>query len=267
MADNKKPQPKSNAPMLIIGLVLVVGAVAGWYWMTKPKNPAAANSANKTNANNTNSTSGIPKPPTIPANAPPGASPGPNVAGSPSALITLEEFADYQCGSCAAAHPVMNEIKSYYGSKIKFVFRNFPLAIPSHDKAYDAAVAVEAAGMQGKYWDFQNQIFANQKAWSSAPNYKQMFKEYAQKVGLDVAKWENDMIGMGAKERVDADLARGRAIGVNATPTLYINGTPFQFGDMQPSTLKNAIDAEFKKLSEAGSTGNTAPSNAEAPKQ
>ncbi len=262
MADNKKPQPKSNAPMLIIGLVLVVGAVAGWYLLTKPKSPTAANNANKTNSN-TNSSSSIPKPPTIPASAPPGANP-PNMAGSPNALVTLEEFADFQCGSCAAAHPVMNEIKAYYGTKIKFVFRNFPLAIPAHDKAYDAAVAVEAAGMQGKFWDMQNLLFQNQKAWSASPTYKQMWKEYAQKIGLDVEKWETDMAGLGAKSRVDADLARGRAIGVNATPTLYINGMPFQFGEMQSASLKTAIDAEFKKLSEAGNSNTAAPANSAA---
>ncbi len=257
MADKKKQEPKSNAPMLIIGLVLIVGAVAGWYLLTKPKAPTPANSnraANSTNANTAKAT--------IPANAPPGASP-PHNAGSPNALVTLEEFADFQCGSCASANPVMNEIKAYYGSKINFIFRNFPL--PMHDKAYDAALAAEAAGLQGKFWDMQNQIFAGQKDWATSPTYKQLWKGYAQKVCLDVTKWENDMIGMQAKNRVEADLQRAKGVGVNATPTLYINGVAYQFAEMQASSLKSAIDAELKKLADAGAANtaaNAAPANA-----
>lgn len=251
MADKKKQEPKSNAPMLIIGLVLIVGAVAGWYLLTKPKTPTPANSNKAANSANANTAKA-----TIPANAPPGASP-PNQAGSPNALVTLEEFADFQCGSCAAANPVMNEIKAYYGSKINFIFRNFPL--PMHDKAYDAALAAEAAGMQGKFWDMQNQIFAGQKEWAASPTHKQMWKGYAQKVGLDVAKWENDMIGIQVKNRVEADLSRAKAVGVNATPTLYINGLAYQFAEMQASSLKVAIDAELKKLADAGTANTGAP--------
>lgn len=258
MADKKKPQPKSNAPMLIIALVLIVGLVAGWYMLTKPKTPTANSNSNRpANSANANTAKA-----TIPANAPPGANP-PNQAGSPNALVTLEEFADFQCGSCASANPVMNEIKAYYGSKINFIFRNFPL--PMHDKAYDAAVAAEAAGMQGKFWDMQNQLFAGQKEWSSSATHKQLWKGYAQKIGLDVTKWENDMIGMAAKSRVDLDLQRAKGVGVNATPTLYINGVAYQFAEMQTSSLKAAIDAELKKLADAGSSNsaaNAAPANA-----
>ncbi|MBP9665388.1 MAG: thioredoxin domain-containing protein [Pyrinomonadaceae bacterium] len=261
MADKTKPQPKSNAPMLIIGLVLIVGAVAGWYLLTKPKSPTPANNSN-TAAANSNSSS--PKAQTIPANAPPGANP-PNQAGSPNALVTVEEFADFQCGSCASVHPVMNEIKAYYGSKIRFVFRNFPL--PMHDKAYDAAVAAEAAGNQGKFWDMQNLLFSNQKAWASSASYKTMWKEYAQKIGLDVPKWENDMISTMTKSRVDADIARGKGVNINATPTLYINGVPFQFAEMQASALKAAIDAELAKVTQGGNSNapaNAAPANTNA---
>jgi len=137
----------------------------------------------------------------------------------------------------------MNEIKSLYGSRIKFIFRNFPLAIPAHDKSYDAAVAAEAAGLQGKFWDMQNLLFTNQQAWTASPSYKQIWKGYAEKIGLEIPKWENDMAGLDAKTRVDADKARGTALGVNSTPTLYINGTSIQFADMNVNTLKTKIDA------------------------
>lgn len=237
----KGKEQKSNAAMLIIGAVLL-GAVLGgwWYYNSTRATPSAANSNAANKAANTAKTS------TIPPNAPQGAQP-PNFAGSANALVTLEEFADFQCGSCAVAHPVMNEIKSLYGSRIKFVFRNFPLSIPAHDKAYDAAVAAEAAGMQGKFWDLQNLLFTNQQAWTASPSYKQLWKGYAEKIGLEIPKWENDMAGIAAKGRVDADKARGTALGVNSTPTLYLNGAPIQFTDMNVQTLKAKIDAELQK--------------------
>lgn len=198
---------------------------------------------------------------TIPANAPPGAQP-PNQAGSPTATVVLEEFADFQCGSCAVKHPVLSEIKSMYGSRIKFIFRNFPLEM--HDKAYDAAVAADAAGLQGKFWDMQNILFNNQTAWSSDANYKQTWKGYADKIGLDVAKWENDMLGIAAKARVDEDKKRGKAIGVTSTPTLFINGVDVPFAQMTKEALKTLIDAELQKMASAQAapaSANTANAN------
>ena len=188
---------------------------------------------------------------TIPPDAPPGAQP-PEQMGSPTATVTLEEFADMQCPSCANAHPAMNEIKSMYGSRIHFIFRNFPLQIPAHDKAYEAALAASAAGMQNKFWDMQNMLFSNQKTWSSDPTYKQIWKGYAQKIGLDVAKWETDMGGMGAKNRVEADMARGKAIPINSTPTLFINGVSIPYSDMNVNALKTIIDAELQKAPGGG---------------
>ena len=256
---SKGKAPKSNAPMLIIGAVLLGAVLGGWWYYNSTKgNPAAANSANAANkAANTSKTN------TAPTNAPQGAQP-PNFAGSVAAAVTLEEFADYQCGACAIAHPVMNEIKSLYGSRIKFIFRNYPLAIPAHDKAYDAAVAAEAAGLQGKFWDMQNLLFTNQQAWTAAPSYRQIWKGYAEKIGLEVPKWENDMAGIIAKGRVDADKARGSVLGVSSTPTLYINGTSVPFAEMNVQALKAKIDAELQKAApqkDAPAAPATQPSN------
>lgn len=232
---------KSNAPYIIIGLlaVVVVGGVlygAGVFGGGSKTTNTASNRAGNT-ANTTRT-------PGIPANAPAGANP-PNAAGPPTALVTVEEFADFQCSSCAAAFPVINEIKTMYGSRIRIVFRNFPLSIPAHDKAYDAAVATEAAGMQGKFWEMTAQLFLNQQKWTTDSNYRQLWSEYAQKIGLDVDKFTSDLAGIGAKGRVDADLARGRALNVNSTPTVYVNGIPAS--DVKVDTLKMLIDAELEK--------------------
>lgn len=242
---NNKNEKKSGVPMAIIGLVLLLAVVGGaWYYSTmKTTTTPKANTSSATAA----------KTPGIPVNAPIGAQP-PNLAGSSAASVTIEEFADFQCGSCAAAHPTMNEIKAMYGSRIRFIFRHYPLAIAAHDKSYDAAVTAEAAGMQGKFWDMQNLLFTNQQAWTANPNYKQMWNEYAQKIGLEMAKFQDDVIGLAAKGRVNADLERGRALSVNSTPTIFLNGVSVPFKDVTVSGMKALVDAELQKSSSANQT-------------
>ncbi|MFN0280269.1 MAG: DsbA family protein [Pyrinomonadaceae bacterium] len=240
--------------ILLVGSILLTAFIAG-----------CDGASNKAPTANTNSTANAPAKAKaqdkIPPNAPPGAQP-PEQSGNPSASVALEEFADFQCGSCAAAHSTMNEIKSMYGSRIHFVYRNFPL--PMHDKGYDASLAATAAGMQNKFWDMQNMLFTNQKSWMSDPTYKQVWKGYAQKIGLDVPKWESDMNGMGAKNRVDADIARGKAIPVSSTPTLFVNGVAVAFADMTVTALKTLIDGELQKSS--GQNPGNAPAAANSNK-
>ena len=234
----------NKTPIFIIGAVLAIAVIGGWIFYNSSKATPTANNANKPS-----NTAATPKPQmTIPPDAPQGAVP-PEQMGSPNATVTLEEFADLQCPSCALAHPAMKEIKSMYGTRIHFIFRNFPLQIPAHDKGYEAALAASAAGMQSpnKFWEMQNLLFSNQKAWDKDPTFKQIWKGYAQKIGLDVAKWETDMAGMGAKNRVEADMARGKAVGINSTPTLFINGVSVPFSDMKVDSLKALIDAELQK--------------------
>lgn len=245
------PEKKSNTPMLIIGAVLVIALLGGWYMFSSAKPGSNSNTAKANNGNTANAA----KTPGIPANAPLGASP-PNQSGSQTAMVTLEEFADFQCPQCAATHPIMNEIKSTYGSRIHFIYRDFPLDIPAHDKSYDASVAAEAAGMQGKFWDMQNMLFTNQKAWTADATYKQIWKDYAQKIGLDIPKWENDMAGIAAKSRVDEDKKRGKAIGVNSTPSVFINNVEIPFAQVNVAGLRAIIDAELAKA---------APQNSQAP--
>jgi len=231
---------------------------------------AACGGGGNNTVHNTNGTANKPKGNMIPANAPPGAEP-PTQAGSPTAPVTLEEFADFSCPQCSLKNPVLNEIRTMYGSRIRFIFRNFPLDIQGHEKSYDAAIAAQAAGFQGKFWDMENLLFTNQKAWTADPNYKQVWKGYAQQIGLDVNKWEDDCLGLPAKNRVDDDKKRAVAIGVSSTPTLYINNVEFPFAQMTVEGLKPAIDAELAKAPAPGqsaapaasnsNSGNSAPAN------
>lgn len=251
-----KNEPKGNSgiPLVIIVIVLILG-VGGGYWFYSTSKPAAGNT------NRAGNTSNAAKTPPPSVNAPLGAQPS-NMLGSPTALVTVEEFADFQCPTCAVAHPTMKEIQGIYGSRIKFIFRNFPL--PMHDKSYDAAVAAEAAWMQGKFWQMQDQLFTNQKEWSLNPNYRQLWTDYAQKIGLDVPKFQNDMAGIATKSRVDLDLARGRALNVNSTPTILINGTTVPYPELNVQSLRQIIDAEIQRTATQNRSSNANSESAPA---
>jgi protein-disulfide isomerase len=167
--------------------------------------------------------------------------------GSPNAKVTVEEFADFQCGSCAATHPIMNEIKAMYGTRIHFIYRNFPLKIPAHDKSYEAAIAAEAAGAQGKFWEMQNMLFTHQQDWTKAPTFRDIWKGYAQTIGLNVPKWEAEMGGIAAEGRVKQDMERGNVIGINSTPSIFINNVSVPYTSATVDGLKALIDAELQK--------------------
>lgn len=246
---SNKSKKNSLTPLIIIGLVLVIavgGGVLLYRSSTAPK--PKTNTANKT-ATPDNSAQKY-------ATAPIGAQP-PNMLGSPTAAVTLEEFADFQCGTCAAKYPMTKELIQIYGSRIKFIFRNYPLQIPAHDKAYDAAVAAEAAGLQGKFWAMQDQLFTNQASWSTSSDFRKILEEYATKIGLDVEKFKNDMAGTATKSRVDNDMTRGKALGVSSTPSFFLNGKLVDFTQVEVNSMRQLIDAELANAQSANQ--NTAP--------
>jgi protein-disulfide isomerase len=248
---NKGKNNNSSLPLIIIGAVLIA-ALAGAWWLFNRNSNKSGNTnraAANTSAAKTPSATNVL-----------GAQP-PNLLGSPNATVTVEEFADFQCGACASVHPRVKELTSIYGSRIKFIFRNYPLAIPAHDKAYNAAVAAEAAGLQGRFWDMQNLLFTNQQVWTNNPDYRRIWEEYAAKIGLDVEKFKNDMAGLNTKSRVDADMQRGRALNLQSTPTIFINGQSVPFEQMTVEIMRQVIDAELQKASSSQQN----PTNSAAP--
>ncbi len=241
--EKKKDESKSSVtPLLIIGAIFAATILGIYFVSQSGQDDAASNSNTGTNAADSGAAALE-----LYAKAPPGASPS-NFLGAENASVVVEEFADFQCGTCAVVHPKMKEIISHYGGRIKFVFRNYPL-VQTHPNAYEAAVAAEAAGAQGKFWQMQEMIFTNQGNWSNLPNARSAFKEYAGKIGLDVTQFENDILGGNTKLRVDADMQRGRALNVSSTPTVFINGKLVPFPQIEVASLKTLIDAELAKTS------------------
>jgi len=246
--NNVKSNNSNNIPLIIIGAVLLAAIGGGWWLYSSSSTPSKPAVVNKTPSKS----SPTPDSRELYANAPAGAQPA-NMLGAPNATVTVEEFADYQCPTCAVVHPKMQEITKIYGNRIKFIYRNFPLQ-QMHAHAYEAAVAAEAASLQGKFWDMQSQLFLNQKEWSNSSEVPKLFEGYARKIGLDVPRYQSDVLGLGTKARVDADMKRGRAIGVAGTPAVYINGKEISFEKFTVESLQQIIDAELQNP--AGQTSN-----------
>lgn len=164
--------------------------------------------------------------------------------GNPAARVTVVEFADFQCPACAALHPTTKQIIANYQDQINFVFRHFPL--PQHANAVIAAEAAEAAGEQGKFWEMQDKLFENQTQWSASPAPLDMLAGYAADLGLDVAKFKQAIEAQKFAAKIAGDQKDGEDLGVDSTPSFFINGQRTQ-GLPSYNEFKKAIDAELGK--------------------
>lgn len=145
-----------------------------------------------------------------------------HLLGNPSAVIELVEYGDYECPYCGRAYPIVKDIKEQLGSGLKFVFRNFPLT-KIHPHAFPAAVATEAAGLQGKFWEMHDLVFENQKTLND-----EHITQFAGQLGLDLERFQSDLKQEALKDKVEHDFESGLRSGVNRTPTFFINGTKYE---------------------------------------
>ncbi|HJY98989.1 MAG TPA: thioredoxin domain-containing protein [Patescibacteria group bacterium] len=141
---------------------------------------------------------------------------------APGAPVALVEFGDFQCPACAAYNPLVKQILSEFDGKVNFVFRHYPL--PQHNNAYISSYAYEAAGIQRKNLEMADLLYEKQSEWSDATDVKTIFGGYAKILGLNVEKFLSDIDSSAVKDKVASDYADGRAIGINSTPTFYLNG-------------------------------------------
>ncbi|MDQ1151767.1 protein-disulfide isomerase [Sphingobacterium zeae] len=147
-----------------------------------------------------------------------------HILGNGQADLTIVEYGDYQCPHCGKAHPVIKEMMAELGSQIRFVFRNFPLS-EMHPYAKSAALAAEAAALQGKFWEMHDAIFENQNSLND-----QWLLDMAQQLDLDMDKFRSDLNDESIVDRVEGDFESGMMSGVNGTPTFFVNGQKFDGG-------------------------------------
>ena len=145
-----------------------------------------------------------------------------HVVGPANALVTLMEYGDFQCPACGLYALIVEKLIADASTTLRVVFRHFPL--PQHNNAMIAAEASEAAAMQGKFWDMYGLLYQHQADWSDLPDAHSVMDGYAQSIGLDMIKFKADIDSSAAKEAILADQTEGENIGIDQTPTFFVNG-------------------------------------------
>jgi protein-disulfide isomerase len=162
--------------------------------------------------------------------------------GTQTAPVTIVKFTDFQCPSCAAAHPVLDRLVAESGGRVRLVVRDFPLS--QHEHAFKAAEAAEAAREQGKYWEYVDVLFRNQSALGV-----EQLKQYAAAVGLDRAKFAAALDSGKFAEQVRRDMLDGQKLGISGTPTIFVNGRRQQESTYEAlkATVEQALATSAKK--------------------
>jgi len=157
--------------------------------------------------------------------------------GPKDAPITIVEFSDFECPYCGAAHDTVEQVMSTYAGKVRLVYRQFPLSF--HPHAEKAAEASLCAADQGKFWEYHDVLFKNQKKLDPTD-----LKAFASEVGIDGQKFGQCLESGDKKKAVDADQQAGLAAGVGGTPAFFINGI-FLNGALPIDEFKKVIDLEL----------------------
>lgn len=143
-------------------------------------------------------------------------------SGPSDARVTVIEYSDFQCPACSAYEPMVKRLREEFTTEMRFVYRHFPL--PQHQNAEAAALAAEAAGKQGKFWEMHDKLFAEQSAWAEDSSAAAKFQDYAAALGLDQARFTADVASSQLRDRVEASASSGTRAGVDSTPTFFLNG-------------------------------------------
>lgn len=171
------------------------------------------------------------------------------VYGSTEGKVTLIEYADFQCPGCQTVFPIFKELKEKYKDSLSFVFRNMPLTT-IHPNALAASTAAEAAGQQGKFYEYHDLLYMNQNAWKDAAVNERtaVFEAYAQQLGLDVGKFKSDLSSADVTAKINRDRNTASHFGVSSTPTLVLNGQKVeQEITFDKDKLTKLIEDELKK--------------------
>jgi protein-disulfide isomerase len=148
---------------------------------------------------------------------------GGRIKGPADAPVTLTEFGDYQCPACRSYHPIVDELMRRYPTQLKLQFHHFPL-VQIHANAMLAAQVAEAAGDQGKFWEMHDLLFLQQHMWASSTNARSFFTSLASQLGLNAGQFTQSLEAVQTRDRILADVAKGRDANIPGTPTFFING-------------------------------------------
>lgn len=222
---------KRLLPFLIIVVVgLVTFGIAATVYREKTK-PAPNPQAGAPGATSTLAANSIPTDESDPKL---------HVRGPRAAPLTLEIYGDFQCPACATASKAVDELQREYQGKMRVIFHEYPLEMHRHAK--EAAMAAEAAGLQGKFWEMHDALYQYQDVWSKISDVTFFFESYAKMIGLDLDQFNEDRKSMKVEDMIIEDGTDGMARGVQNTPTLFLNGNMVKTA-FTKDKLKEVIDA------------------------
>ncbi|WP_217181170.1 thioredoxin domain-containing protein [Streptomyces sp. AC495_CC817] len=154
--------------------------------------------------------------------------------------VTVVEFLDFECEACGAFYPIVEDLREKYDGEITYVVRYFPL--PGHINSTQAALAAEAAGQQDRFEDMYAKLFETQSQWGEQrEETPEVFRGFAEELGLDLAAYDAAIADPATLERVESDKADGTALGVQSTPSFFIDGELVQlqaWGDLEAAIEK-----------------------------
>lgn len=162
--------------------------------------------------------------------------------GNKDASVTLVEYSDFQCPTCAAYFPLTRSLLETYGDRVKLVYRHYPIT-QLHKNAQLAAQAAEAAGVQGKFFLMHDLLFGNQESWENETDPTNTFISYATSMGLDIPTFTADLKSEAVADAIREDVNSGNASGVAGTPTFFINGVALTRNPQGFEPFKALIDA------------------------
>ena len=154
--------------------------------------------------------------------------------GESNAKVTIVEWSDFQCPFCNRVEPTLKQIEQEYGDSVRIVFKHLPLEI--HPDSRAAHAAAEAAHRQGKFWAMHDRIFMNQRDLRP-----ETLAGYAKEIGLDLGRYQKDVVSADVKNAIDKDLEQAQKLGVTGTPSFFINGRNLSGAQPYPN-FKQMID-------------------------
>ncbi|WP_337005443.1 MULTISPECIES: DsbA family protein [unclassified Microbacterium] len=158
--------------------------------------------------------------------------------------VTVVEFLDFECEACGAFYPIVEELREKYRGDITYVVRYFPL--PGHINSTQAALAAEAAAQQDRFEDMYHRLFETQAQWGEgSEETPELFRAFAEDLGLDMAAYDAAIADPATAKRVQADKSDGERLGVNSTPSFFVDGE--QVTMQAWDDLEQAIDAAVNR--------------------
>ncbi len=160
--------------------------------------------------------------------------------------VSLVEYGDFQCPACASYHPIIKQLIEKYKEDIVFQFRNFPLS-QIHQNARAASRAAEAAAKQNKYWEMHDKLYEQQQEWESSTAIVSILEGYAKELTLNIDQFKTDYASTEVNDIINADYAEGQKLGVQGTPTFFLQGKKIEDTPRDLDSFGKLIESEINK--------------------